>query len=196
MSTLKVDTILKRTGTGTITVGQSGDTVALPAATLTTPLPAASGGTGSTTAPANTPAWHAHLSSSYNVNNNTETAIPFDTEVVDTDSAYNTSNGKFTVPSGKGGKYYVYAQCMRNNFFNSRYLVKIRVGGTQKISAEDRNSDTGGTTFQTVQVAGILDLNAGDEVDVSLYQDSGSSAGANGGSNSKSHFMGYKLIGV
>jgi len=29
MSTLKVDTILKRTGTGTITVGQSGDTVTL-----------------------------------------------------------------------------------------------------------------------------------------------------------------------
>ena len=143
-----------------------------------------------------TPAWHAHLSSSYNVNNNTETALPFDVEVLDTDSAYNTSNGKFTVPSGEGGKYFVYAQAMRNNFFNSRYLVKIRVGGTAKISAEDRNTDSGGTTFQTVQVAGILDLNASDEVDVSLYQDSGSSAGANGGSNSKSHFMGFKLIGV
>ena len=36
MSTLKVDTILKRTGTGTITVGQSGDTISVPtgAATL------------------------------------------------------------------------------------------------------------------------------------------------------------------
>ena len=30
MSTLKVDTILKRTGTGTITLGQSGDTVDIP----------------------------------------------------------------------------------------------------------------------------------------------------------------------
>jgi len=30
MSTLKVDTILKRTGTGTITVGQSGDTITIP----------------------------------------------------------------------------------------------------------------------------------------------------------------------
>ena len=29
MRTLKVDTILKRTGTGTITLGQSGDTIAL-----------------------------------------------------------------------------------------------------------------------------------------------------------------------
>ena len=29
MSTLKVDTILKRTGTGTIAIGQSGDTLSL-----------------------------------------------------------------------------------------------------------------------------------------------------------------------
>ncbi len=30
MSTLKVDTILKRSGTGTITLGQSGDTLTVP----------------------------------------------------------------------------------------------------------------------------------------------------------------------
>ena len=36
MSTLKVDTILKRTGTGTITLGQSGDTISIPSgATIT-----------------------------------------------------------------------------------------------------------------------------------------------------------------
>ena len=33
MSTLKVDTILKRTGTGTITLGQSGDTISIPSGT-------------------------------------------------------------------------------------------------------------------------------------------------------------------
>ena len=38
MSTLKVDTILKRTGTGTITLGQSGDTINLPAGVLTSGL--------------------------------------------------------------------------------------------------------------------------------------------------------------
>ena len=36
MSTLKVDTILKRSGTGTITLGQSGDTISIPSgATIT-----------------------------------------------------------------------------------------------------------------------------------------------------------------
>ena len=68
--------------------------------------------------------------------------------------------------------------------------------GEEKIKAEERNSDTGGTTFDTVGTGGILDLSAGDYVDVSLYQDTGSSQGANGGGESLSFFMGYKLIGV
>ena len=142
----------------------------------------------------NTPAFHAFLNSAQNVSDATQTTIIFNSEVFDSDSAYNTSNGKFTVPSGEGGKYYVYASCMRNNFFNSRYIVYIGVGGTTKIKAEERNSDTGGTTFDTVGVGGILDLSAGDEVTVSLYQNSGDSAGANGNSSeSLSFFMGFKL---
>ena len=146
---------------------------------------------------ANTPAWMVNLSSSQNVSSGTNTVINFNTEILDSNSAYNTSNGRFTVPSNEAGKYYVYAHLMRNNFFNSRYSVKITVNGTEKINASDRNTDTGGTTFQTVQVAGILDLSVGDYVNVTLYQDSGSSAGANGSSSSsKSLFMGYKLIGV
>ena len=48
MSTLKVDTILKRTGTGTITLGQSGDTIALGSGASQTGF----GGT-------NTPSFHA-----------------------------------------------------------------------------------------------------------------------------------------
>ena len=48
MSTLKVDTILKRTGTGTITVGQSGDTIDFPTGTTIS-------GSG-----ANTPAFQAN----------------------------------------------------------------------------------------------------------------------------------------
>ena len=142
----------------------------------------------------NTPAFHAFLNSAQNVSDATQTTIVFNSEVFDSDSAYDTSNGKFTVPSGEGGKYYVYASCMRNNFFNSRYIVYISVGGKTKIKAEERNSDTGGTTFDTVGVGGILDLSAGDEVTVSLYQNSGDSAGANGNSSeSLSFFMGFKL---
>ena len=190
VSQIKVNEIIKQSGSS-ITIGESGDTISIPSgATLN------SAGTNTLTGISNTPAWMVNLSSSQNVSSGTNTVINFDTEVLDSAGAYDPSNGRFTVPSGQAGKYYVYAQLMRNNFFNSRYLVKIRVNDTQKIAAEDRNTDTGGTTFQTVQVAGILDLSVGDYVNVSLFQDSGSSSGAHGSSSSASLFMGYKLIGV
>ena len=208
MSLINVDKIAPSSGTG-LTLGDSGDTFTIPSgATASIAGTASIGGTlsgsgamdlSSATVTLNAnmksvPAWHALLSSSQNVGSSSETVINFDTEVLDSNSAYNTSNGRFTVPSGLGGKYFVYAQCMRNNHFNSRYIVYIGVGGTTKIKAEERNSDTGGTTFDTVGVGGILDLSAGDEVTVSLYQDSGSSAGANGNSSeSLSFFMGFKL---
>ena len=87
---------------------------------------------------------------------------------------------------------------MRNNFFNSRYLIRIRVNGSDVSASEQRNSDTGGTTFQTVNVQSIQTLAVGDYVDITLYQDSGSSSGAYGNNttNGKSIFMGYKLLGI
>ena len=186
-SEIKVDKVSPSSGTA-LTIADSGDTITVPSGATITNSGTATGFTD------HTPAFHAFLNSSQNVGNTAQTTIVFNSEVFDSDSAYNTSNGKFTVPSGEGGKYYVYASLMRNNFFNSRYIVYIAVGGTTKIKAEERNSDTGGTTFDTVGVGGILDLSAGDEVTVSLYQNSGDSAGANGNSSeSLSFFMGFKL---
>jgi len=46
MSTLKVDTILKRTGTGTITVGQSGDTITIPSGATLNAAGSSSGNIG------------------------------------------------------------------------------------------------------------------------------------------------------
>ena len=188
MSKIEVNQVDPSTGT-TLTLGTSGDTITIPSG-----VTIANSGTATGFGGANTPAFHAFLNSSQNVGHTAQTTIVFNSEVFDSDSAYDTSNGKFTVPSGEAGKYYVYASLMRNNFTNSRYIVYIAVGGTTKIKAEERNSDTGGTTFDTVGVGGILDLSAGDEVTVSLYQDSGDSAGANGNSSeSLSFFMGFKL---
>ena len=172
-------------------IGVSGDTI-----TKKIGATIANSGTATGFGGDNTPAWHAFLTSSQNMNSGAETVIVFDSEVVDSDSAYNTSNGKFTVPSGEGGKYFVLGQLMRNNFFGGRYITKINVEGSPVLFAEMRNSDSGGTTFDTVSAAGILNLSAGDEVTCSLFQNAGDGSGANGSSVSKSFFMGFKLIGV
>jgi len=146
----------------------------------------------------NTPAWHTFLSSDQNISNASETVILFNHEALDTNSAYDTSTGRFTCPSGGAGKYLIYTQLIRNNFFNSRYLARIRVNGSHASQSEQRNTDTGGTTYQTVNITSIQTLAVGDYVDVTLYQDSGGSAGAYGTNttNGKSIFLGYKLIGV
>ena len=142
----------------------------------------------------NTPAFQAFLNSSQTTNSGAEAVIIFNTEQFDTDSAYDTSNGKFTVPSGEGGKYYLYTQLMRSNFNGGRFIVKINVGGTEKASAEMRNSDSGGTNFDTVQLGTTLDLSASNEVTVSMYQNAGDGSGANGdGTVPKSFFMGFKI---
>ena len=54
----------------------------------------------------NTPAFVAHLDSNQSLSNSTATKLTMTSEDFDTDSAF--ADSKFTVPSGKGGKYYLY----------------------------------------------------------------------------------------
>ena len=55
----------------------------------------------------NTPYFYAYKSSNTNISDATWTVVVFDTEKQDSASAYNTSTGIFTVPSGQGGQYYL-----------------------------------------------------------------------------------------
>ena len=98
MSTLKVDEILKRTGTGTITIGQSGDTISIPSgATLN------SAGTNTLTGIDNTPSFGAVSAANQTASYDANTKVVFGTEQWDSNSAF--ADSRFTVPSGEAGKY-------------------------------------------------------------------------------------------
>ena len=72
-----------------------GDTITLPStATLTN-------------FPNNTPAFFAYASSNTDIASDTNTKIALNSEYYDTDNAFDTSNYRFTVPSGEGGKYQI-----------------------------------------------------------------------------------------
>jgi len=199
MSTLKVDTIQKRTGTGTITVGQSGDTIAMPSATLTTALPITSGGTGGTSFSAagldNTPAFEVYMSSNQSVSTSTYTKVALANEYYDTDNAYDTSNYRFTVPSGKGGKYLFYFNADFDlGANNSKYgNVLIRVngstptggGGTVSYGGASNNSSSNTETR-------TLTLAAGDYVELYCWQNNGSSRNL----WNPAVFGGHRLTGV
>ena len=118
MSTLKVDTILKRSGTGTITLGQSGDTLTIPTGSSLS-LPGGINGQALTTDGSGTlsfatvggvmtPAFEAYKASSANVNDNTAEKMVYDTESFDVGGCYDhSSNYRFTPTTA--GKYYVYS---------------------------------------------------------------------------------------
>ena len=90
MGTIFVDNLEPQSGTS-LTLGASGDTVSL-----------GSGGTVT-----NTPAFMSRMSGDQSISANTATKVDFDTEFFDTDSAFDISNQRFTVPSGKAGKDFV-----------------------------------------------------------------------------------------
>ena len=84
--TLKVGTITTSSGSGTITLGQSGETVDMTNGTITL-----------NSSMKMTPAFEAYLSSNQSISSSSATKVQFNTEVLDTDGCYdNSTNYRFT----------------------------------------------------------------------------------------------------
>ena len=98
MSKILVDTIDTRSGTSNITIGSSN------ASQITL-----KSGATLTNFPEQTPAWFAALpAGGQSVANGSGTKMALTREALDTDSAYdNSTNYRFTVPSGQGCKYFI-----------------------------------------------------------------------------------------
>ncbi len=142
----------------------------------------------------NTPAFFAYLSANQTVAHNSTSRINCNTEVVDTDSAYdNSSNYRFTVPSGEGGKYFVFGGVRPNTSTDYEYSeAYISVNGSNKLQTTGRNIGRDSRILN-----GILDLSAGDYLELQYYQDSGGDITVSGNSTQhRSYFGAYKLIGV
>lgn len=133
-STIYVDKVDPASGTA-LELGSSGDTLTVPSGAT---LAIASGGTLANSGTAtgvggtNTPAFSAYLSndSDQSISDSTSTKIQFDAERFDTAGAFDTSNYKFTVPSGQGGKYLLIMQAKfscstQNTIVGSSITLKI-----------------------------------------------------------------------
>ena len=106
MATLFVDKLDPQSGT-TLEIGSSGDTITIPSGATITNSGTATGFGGD-----NTPSFSARLNADQTLSDNSYTKIVFNTEVYDTDSGYDTSTGRYTIPSGKGGKYSISYQLL------------------------------------------------------------------------------------
>ena len=193
MSKLETNQVDPSTGT-TLTLGTSGDTIAIPSG-----VTIANSGTATGFGGTNTPSFLANRTgSTQSISNNTNVTAIFNNEVIDTDNGYDTSTGIYTIPSGKGGKYFIGINLMfadaQGNAFDWIGNLVINSSNNYVIRYQ---STSQATTFTQVTNSWslILDLSAGDALKVQGYVDTtNSSAGELIHQNFKTSFMGYKII--
>ena len=142
---------------------------------------------------ANTPAFHAYQNGNLSIANATFQVVAFNTEYFDSNSAYNTSDGKFTVPSGEAGKYLFAFSFKRGNWHSNRFIATFAKNNND--TAYFENSASGGTNYSSATGSIIMDLAVGDYITIKCYQDSGSAQNITGSTNQGSNiFSGFKLL--
>ena len=164
MSTLETNLVQPSTGT-TLTLGASGDTITIPSgATI------ANSGTATGFGGTNTPAVSAYMGASQTPSDNVYAKIQYNTELYDTDSAYDHStNYRFTVPSGEAGKYFIYAACyMFGNNNDEKYqAMSIYLNGSQ-VRRDDKSQQYGTSQSSggVQSITGVLDLAVSDYIEI------------------------------
>ena len=114
-----------------------------------------------------------------------EATLVFTNSIFDSASGYNTSTGKYTIPSGQGGYWWFQANANIGSSYTGMYF-NIKVEGTNRLRGVTSNASAG-----AVHCSGILNVSAGDEVTVALE------LGASQGLSSTAYtnaFCGFKLI--
>ena len=167
MSEIQANKLSPSSGTA-LQIGDASDVITIPSgATIT------NSGTANGFGEANTPSFGVRLSSDQTVANQTTTKLALATEDWDTDSAWNTSNYNFTVPSGKAGKYFftghvIVAQIWGHD--STLYFSQVQIRKNDSNVAEGRTYDFSATTKNIyVTVSKMLDLAVGDVVDFRVY---------------------------
>ena len=153
-----------------------------------------------------TPAFSAECTVGLSMSNATDTLMPYNSEIYDTDGAYDNTSGnyKFTVPSGQGGKYFFSASLYTfNNSVNNSILeinILLRKNGTTVAQTNLRPAQSGssGSTFHagSLTISKTLDLNVNDYVQVYANTWVNSSTPSISTSANFNHFQGYKIIGA
>ena len=181
--TLKVGTITTSSGSGTITLGQSGETLAL--------------GSG-VTSKFNQPAFHARLNSNQDISNAVTTKVQCGTEELDTNNMYdNTTNYRFTPTVA--GNYYVYAQANLSSNANTNFVhgnIDIQKNGSS-IVIYDHNLQSNPGVGLSVQGNRIIEMNgSSDYLELFVLMNTNNSTQRIFGGSTGTTFFGAYRIGA
>lgn len=178
MSTLKVSTIspLGTDATKTITIGS------------------ASNGDVAAGVFTNVPAFEAHMSANQSLSNDSWTKVELSNEIFDTDTAFDTSNYRFTVPTGLGGKY-LFQYCALIADINDTKRGEARFyknGSGYNYGRNNNYSPSSGSALYCTGSA-IIPMNAGDYLELYVYQNNGNDQAVY---SSATFLSGSKIIGA
>jgi hypothetical protein len=180
MSKLETNTIDTVSGTTNLTIGSTNSsTVTLPSGEVTGHI---------------YPAFFAHSASDQTgISDNTYTKVILGTEIYDTDSVF--SDSRFTVPTGKAGKYFLYGSVKCKTSSNSdlaNAYAAIYLNGSRYL--ENRmNFTSNSVRLSTNLIHVTLNLSVGDYVELYGAVDSGSSSRDFGASDKSTNFGAYRI---
>jgi hypothetical protein len=198
MSEIQANKLSPSSGTA-LQIGDSGDTITIPSgATIT------NNGTQTGFGGTSDVIFTATINANQSLSHEVMTKINFDTEVVDVGSCYDTTNKRFTVPSGKGGYYNIGAKVVYEASANSKQnigwtqiykngsSISLAGGGDHQF-AHYQNNSANGTRNIVTQTTFIVNLSAADYIEIYGQQGHDDSSSSNARCD-YSVFWGYKLI--
>ena len=143
--------VIGSTNTSSITLGASGDTITIPNGALTGQ---------------NYPAFKVAKSSDQNITSAATVKVTWDSVIYDTDSAF--ASDKFTVPSGKGGKYFIHTKVWGDAVTASQWQYGdafVYVNGSQVSQTFFDVRNNSARQF-AIEASSTYDLSAGDYVEI------------------------------
>ena len=198
MSKVQVDTIDTRSGTSTmqigstntstINIGVSGDTVNIPSG-----VTIANAGTATGFGESNTPAFLTKMSSVQAIANATDVTLQFNStsDGFDTDSGFNTGTYTYTIPSGKGGKYFMYCGVYLHSQADNKF-VALKFVTTHGLKGEVYTGSINANLGVTATAQMIQNFNAGDTIYMRIYHDFGGSRNTSSGIQN-TYFGGFRI---
>lgn len=147
----------------------------------------------------NTPTFSAYLSSDQSISSSTYTKVQFNTELFDTDNAYdNSTNYRFTVPSGKNGKYFVTSTLNCRSASDNVTVASISIykNGSIFQQLSINSNGTGNAAFRDYGFTNsyIMDLAVSDYIEIFAYIIGTSPVVNAGGTGKQSSFQMTKII--
>ena len=169
------------------------------ASKLTGALPAISGA-ALTNLGDNTPSFKVLATSGTNISNTTWTKVTMGTKIWDTDTAFDLSNSRFTVPAGKNGKYQFHFRVKMSGIDDNEYIRAHLYKNGTRVEASGNEFHSPGSDLQVPsQGFYAMSLVAGDYIELWCYHNEGGTRTMFGGTNEMqdaSYLQVVRLIGV